>query len=337
MNTKLAWVSSRLLRQLTAETIVANITQKIILGIDVAKSELVIFNWINQQRTKLANDAKAIRSWLRSFHGPLCIAVEPTSHYHREVVDQAAALGHQVYLVNPRQLVHYREGISRRNKTDAEDAYLLARFVAREADELRAYQPLCAQSQKLWALLKRRAVIVAARKRLRQSLADVQVSAKALFTQFDRLLKRIDQRIKALLKDLGWGADIKRCLSIPGIGPLNAAALVATYHRGAFASSDAFIAFIGFDVRLRESGTYKGKAKLSKCGEAEIRRLLYCATKPARSHAAFDQYRQRQLAKGRSKIVSNVALARKLARIAFALIENGTSFNKTPNRTGYAP
>ena len=143
----------------------ANITRQIILGIDVAKSELVIFNWINKQRTTLANDAKTIRSWLRSFHGPVRMAVEPTSHYHREVVDQAAVLGHQVYLVNPRQLVHYRVGISRRNKTDAEDAYLLARFVAKEADELRVYKPLCAQSQTLWAVLKRRAGIVAARKR----------------------------------------------------------------------------------------------------------------------------------------------------------------------------
>lgn len=315
----------------------ANITQQIILGIDVAKSELVIFNWINKQRITLANDAKIIRSWLRSFHGPVRMAVEPTSHYHREVVDQAAALGHQVYLVNPRQLVHYRVGISRRNKTDAEDAYLLARFVAKEADELRVYQPLCAQSQKLWALLKRRAAIVAARKRLRQSLADIQVSAKALFTQFAQLLKRVDQRINALVKTLGWDADVNRCQSIPGIGPLNATALVATYRRGAFASSDAFIAYIGFDIRLRESGTHKGKPRLSKCGEAEIRRLLYCASKPARTYAPFDQYRQRLLDKGKSKIASNVALARKLARIAFAIIGNGTIFRKIPNGAGYAP
>ncbi|MFK8030115.1 MAG: IS110 family transposase [Gammaproteobacteria bacterium] len=315
----------------------AKITEQIILGIDVAKSELVIFNWISKQRITLPNEAEAIRSWLRCFNGLVRMAVEPTSHYHRELVDQAAALGHEVYLVNPRQLVHYRVGISRRNKTDAEDAYLLARFVAKEADELRVYKPLCTQSQMLWALLKRRAGIVDTRKRLRQSLNDIQLSAKALFTQYAQLLTRIDRRINALVNTLGWEADVKRCQSIPSIGPLNAAALVATYRRGAFASSDAFIAYIGLDIRLRESGTYKGKPRLSKCGEAEIRRLLYCAASPSRNYEPFNQYRQRLLNRGKSKIASNVALARKLARIAFALIGNGTTFKKVPNGTGNAP
>ena len=47
----------------------------------------------------------------------------------------------------------------------------------------------------------------------------------------------------------------------PGIGPINAAALVAIFHRGVFSKSDAFIAFMGLDVRVRESGYFKGKRK----------------------------------------------------------------------------
>ena len=117
-------------------------------------------------------------------------------------------------------------------------------------------------------------------------------------------------------------------MSIPGIGPLNAAALVATYHRGAFANSDAFIAFIGMDVRLRESGHYRGKRKLTKRGEAELRRLLYCAAQPARCYQPFEDFYQRQLEKGLPKIAAKVILARKLARIAFTLISNQQMFIK---------
>ena len=118
------------------------------------------------------------------------------------------------------------------------------------------------------------------------------------------------------------------CLSIPGIGPLNAAALVAAYHRGVFASSDAFVAFIGLDVRLRESGRYKGKRKLTKRGEAEIRRLLYCATQAASAYSPFKAYYQNQIHKGLPKIAAKVILARKLARIAFSLMQNQTQFVK---------
>lgn len=315
----------------------ADITQKITLGIDVAKGELVIFNWINEQRTTIENNAPSIRAYLRSLNGAVSIGLEPTSHYHREVTEQAAAMGYQVYLVNPRQLVHYREGINRRNKTDAEDAYLLARFVAKEASELRAFTPQCAQAQQLWALLKRRAGVVAARKQLQQSLSDLKMSAKAVFTQFAALLSRIDRRINALGHALGWIDDLKRCQTIPGIGPLNAAALVTAFHRGAFASSDAFVAFIGLDVRVRESGTYKGKRRLSKRGDAELRRLLYCAAIPARTYAPFAQYHQKQLDKGLPKIAANVILSRKLVRIAFAILSNKTSFKPTSQKGGYGP
>ena len=87
-----------------------------------------------------------------------------------------------------------------------------------------------------------------------------------------------------MVRELGWWADYQRCLSIPGIGPINAVALTAAYHRAEFTNADAFIAFLGLDVRIRDSGTFKGKRKLTKKGESELRRLLYCAAKPARSH-----------------------------------------------------
>ncbi|MBT8129377.1 MAG: transposase, partial [Gammaproteobacteria bacterium] len=96
----------------------------------------------------------------------------------------------------------------------------------------------------------------------------------------------------------------------------------------AFANSDAFVAFIGIDVRLRESGGYKGKRKLTKRGEAELRRLLYCATQPACCYPPFQAYYLKQIDKGLSKTAAKVVLARKLARIAFSLMLNQQQFVK---------
>ncbi len=48
------------------------------------------------------------------------------------------------------------------------------------------------------------------------------------------------------------------------------------------------------------------------------------------SDSPFDQYRQKQLDKGLPKIAANVILARKLARIAFALLRDQTMFRKLP-------
>ena len=308
----------------------AKLTTHFTLGVDVAKDHLVIHHWQNDQHVTLENDPTIIRKWLKAVHGSLRIALEPTSHYHLTMVEVALELDHQVYLVNPRQLAHYRYAVNTRNKTDVNDAWLLARYLEHEAGELRPFQPQSHQAQRLWSLMTRRATVVQSQQRLQQSMREVNFSVRAMMTEFKRLLARLDRQIQQLIHALGWWHRYLYCLSIPGIGPANAAALVATYHRGAFAGSDAFIAYMGMDIRLRESGRYKGKSKLSKQGEPELRRLLYCAAHAARHHPRFAEYHQRMLDKGLSKIAARVALARKLARIAFTLMETQQPFREIP-------
>jgi transposase len=316
---------------------VAKATVQRTFGVDVAKDELVIHEWETGETCRLENTPAAIADWLRSWSGAGRLAVEPTSNYHLDVIDLAQAHGVLVYLVNPRQLVHYRESVNLRHKSDPEDAWLLARFLYQEGAELRPFTPASQQARRLWALLKRRATVVEARQQLRQSLTDVQLPHQALMTQFKHLLARLDQRIQQLIGQLGWERDYRRCQSIPGVGPLNAAALVCAYHRGAFASSDAFIAYLGLDIRRRDSGRYKGQRKLTKRGDAQLRRLLYCATQAARSLPRFDHYYRLQLEKGLPRTACKIALARKLARIAYTLLANQQSFRADLGTTGQTP
>ena len=306
----------------------AKFVEKITLGIDVAKDEHVIYNWQTGEIIKLANERSVIKAWLKTFHGPVQIAIEPTSHYHLVMIEEAHALGYEVYLINPRQLVHYRQAVNVRNKTDALDAWLLARYLEHEGSQLRLFKPQDPRAQRLWQLILRRSTVVKSRQQLRQSLADVQLPIKALLTQFQQLLDRIDRQVIVLIKELNWWSDYLYCLSMPGIGSGNASALVAAYHRGAFASCDAFISYLGLDVRIRESGYFKGRRKLTKRGEPELRRLLYCASHPARQYHRFAEYYQMQLEKGLSKTAARVILSRKLARIAFTLMRNEEMFMK---------
>src|SRR5690606_249301 len=122
------------------------------------------------------------------------------------------------------------------------------RYLAHEGEQLRPFRAHTRKAHELWALLKRRAVLVKAQTQLRQSLAGLKLPSRPLWQQLQRLLRDIDQRMLKLIRELGWWADYQRCLSIPGVGPLSAAALVSAFRRGAFANANAFIAFIGFDV-----------------------------------------------------------------------------------------
>ena len=88
---------------------------------------------------------------------------------------------------------------------------------------------------------------------------------------------------------------------------------------------EQWVAYIGLDVGIRESGKRKGERGLTKQGDAELRRLFYlCAkstvTRPTSPFAA--QY-QRELKKGMKKTAALCAVARKLAKVVWALFEHG--------------
>lgn len=303
--------------------------QPLWVGIDVSKAKLDIATSATQNLTSLANDPKSIRRWLKTFTGPVCIALEATNTFHLELATQAHARGLTVYLLDGYRLNKYRESIGGRAKTDASDARLLLRYVRHEHDSLRSWEPPSKGYTTVQRLLHRRAVLIQARTTLRQSLAgmpELKTSVAAMLRKMSHLDALICKRLHKALSELDWAHDARRCEGIEGIGPITSAALTMVFHRGTFKSADAFIAFIGMDVRVRESGTFRGRRKLTKKGDPELRRLLYMAAMKACTSPPWKPYYERALARGMSRIQALVALGRKLARVAFALLKTGSTY-----------
>ena len=301
-----------------------------IVGVDVSKDKLDVFEWETNQSYSIRNEFGAIEQWLKRWEVPIRLAIEPTNRYHQTVAQAAHARGHQVYLIDPYRLVHYREGVGQRVKADRQDAKLLARYLSREDGEIRRWAPMTQAEQRFWHLLKRRATPVRARTQLKQSLTDLgslQDDVDALLTQCHQTIRKIERALKAEAKQLGWTNQVRRCQAIPGVGPLTALAMVATHHRGPFRSADAFIAFMGMDVRVRDSGKYRGRRKLTKKGDSELRRLLFNAAMQGRRSALWEPYYLALRARGMSTTAAFVALGRKLAKVCFALLRKNTDFN----------
>jgi transposase len=302
----------------------------------VCKATLDICEHESGRAYSIGNDATSIEAWLDSKAGHLQLAVEPTNRYHEAVAEAAYARGHDVYWIDPYRLSHYRAGLGRRAKTDPEDAYLLARFLAREVGELRPWRPLPQGQQRFWRLLKRRSTLVRAKVQLRQSLTDMdtlQDEVDALLRHCVRMIANLDRALLTQAKELGWSDSITRCRAIPGVGPLTAMALVATWHRGDFSNVDAFIAYLGLDVRVRQSGRWQGRRKLTKKGDGEIRRLLFNAAMQARRNELWEPYYLRLRDRGLSTTAAFVALSRKLAKVCFALLQNNSQFDPLAHRS----
>lgn len=304
-------------------------TQPIIIGADVDSRFIELYTHHTGQHERIDNEPRALRAWLSGQPRPICLAVEATGRYHLALVELAHGRGHTVYLLNPFHLHHYRHSVGVRAKTDRCDARLLARYLAHERHALRAWTPPPPGQRAAWQLLKRRAKLVQAREMLQQSFAELpgmKRQVRAVLARMDALQRKLEQRLHAHIHQLGWGAAYQRCRSIYGIGPLAAAALVIAYHRGSFTSADAFVAFLGLDIRVRESGRFVGRAKLTKQGDGEYRRVLYNAAMSA-ARGDLRGYYQRLRARGMKSTQALVAVSRKLVRIGFSVIKYESTYD----------
>lgn len=298
---------------------------KSIVGVDVAKVELVIFNAGRDQLETIANTKAEIKKWLKALPGKVAVAIEATNIYHVLFADLAYEAGHQVYIIDGYALSHYRESIRVRAKTDALDARLLARYLDHEQSRLQPWTPPPPLYRQLLSLFRRRAAIVQARTSLTQSWSNEPLLEKAFNTHLRamrRLEALVEKMIEKLLNEAGLMADVQRCMKVEGVGFLTAARLVVSFQRGSFSGGDAFIAFLGMDLRVSQSGQSKGASKLSKRGDPEARRILHNAAMSASQTAAWKPFYEAQRARGFSRIQVLVMLARKLARVVFALLKN---------------
>lgn len=302
------------------------------LGADVASEHLDIAVHDGKGAVqRIANEPKAIGQWLRQVPRGSRLAMESTGRYHLLLAKLAHEHGLQVYVLNPRDVSHYARGVGQRGKTDRLDAQVIARYVANEHAELRCWQPAPRQLAELDSLLRKRAVVARCQAALRQSLRDDATSSKllpALMAQIDKTLKALDKAIaKAAQRIDGSEQALRSIMSVPGIGPLNGAALLSLFTRLTGARADAVVAFTGLDPRPMDSGNKRGVRKLSKRGPAELRRLLFNAARSACRTPVWRPVYERELAKGLSSTAASVVLARKLVRIAFSLFKSQATFD----------
>lgn len=304
--------------------------EEVTLGFDVSKRQLELRGSDEVGNRFIDNDPVAIARLLDRFNGPVVIAVEATNVYHEHLVDLALARGFTVYLIDGYKLDKYREAVGIRAKTDANDAELIHRYLVLERPHLRPVNPQSQAERRLWRLLKRRAKLVKLKTQMDLSLRDLDMNLPevgAVLKELDRLIRRLGQLANALARSCGWQGMLSRLRSIPGVGPLNALALASMYHRGEFRTVDQFVAFLGLDVRVRDSGTFRGRRKLTKKGDPEVRRLLFNGARAAANRNNEWAAMKRQLMdRGMSEIQTSVILARKIARIGYALLRNGGSY-----------
>jgi transposase len=158
-----------------------------------------------------------------------------------------------------------------------------------------------------------------------RALAGRSVSLRILCDQLEHTrtnLARLDAEIESLLAN---DPGVKGLQQVPGFGPKTVAVLRAELGDvQRFTRTDEVIAYGGMDIEIKESGQWKGKAKLSKRGSGLLRRMLYMAALRSISleGSAFGAYYQRLVARGLKKGSALMAVMRKMLAVAAYLLRH---------------
>jgi transposase len=304
-------------------------TQELFVGVDVSKSSLSICIHGQVGQRALGNERAAIVAWLDTLPAAAAIAVESTGRYHQLLVGLAHASGRRVFVLNARDVYFYAKALGARGKTDRTDAQVIARYLAEHHAQLHSWAPASQTQQRLTKLLRCRAGVTTKRESLRQVLRELpDLDSSYLEKQFEAFLSDIDNQVSTLIQqDEQLCPKSAELRTIPGIGAQGSAMLTVLFSRIPFANADAVVAYSGYDPRANDSGTKVGIRRLSKRGDAELRRQLFMAAFAAAHSKALGPLYRSIKAKGFKPTQALVILARKILRFAWAVWKSGKAFD----------
>jgi transposase len=232
--------------------------------------------------------------------------------------------------VNPRQAREFARASGRLAKTDRVDAAMLAEMG--RALRLKPSPPRAQERVRLAELMARRDDLSDMRQReanrLKQARdAWVRKDIKAMLRVLERRLARIEAEISAQIEAHEVLArDAARLQSMPGIGPILAASLVARLPELGRLDRRAIASLAGLAPHACDSGVFRGKRRVWG-GRAEVRRSLYLAGFIAsRYDPRLRAFRTRLEAAGKPPKVAIVAVARKLLTILNAMFRDDKDY-----------
>lgn len=163
--------------------------------------------------------------------------------------------------------------------------------------------------------------------------APMQQALQALVRQLAALEAQIGQLERSIHAQHRASDQSRRLETIPGIGVIGATAIAATVtDPSAFKSGRELAAWIGLVPRQNSTGGKERLGGISKQGDRYLRRLLVIGAttviRHAQTHPDKHPWVMKLLAKKPAKVVA-IALANKMARIAWAVLAKGETY-RTP-------
>jgi transposase len=300
------------------------------VGIDVSKDTLDLFDGQTGSatipNTPEATQALAIRLAL----SPHFVVFEATGAYDGRLRRTLEEAGIPYARINPERARDFARALGFKAKTDRIDARMLALFGERLQPPQR--EPANSERAAVAVLHRRRDQLVSMR--VQEKNRRSEIDDEAMRAHIERHVAWLDTEIAALEAaiaaairandDLRESERLMR--SMPGVGPVVAATLIALMPELGTTDPKKAAALAGLAPFAVESGRFKG-LRTVRGGRKEVRDKLYiAAVSAARTTGALGNFFRRLREKGKPAKVALIALARKMLTILNAIVRDRVEY-----------
>ncbi len=305
---------------------------EVFVGIDVSKARVDVALAPTGELFGANNDTRGIAELVARLGkvAPELIVLEASGGLETVLVGELAAAQLRVAVVNPRQVRDFARANGQLAKTDALDARVLALFAERMKPPLRMLPD--EQTRQLQALVTRRRELVemltAERNRLGSVPRELHREIRAHIRWLEARLKERDRDLDRMLRNSPlWREQEDLLRSVPGVGPVLCATLLAGLPELGRLNRREFAALVGVAPLNHDSGTLRGRRTVWG-GRANLRAALYMGTLVGvRYNPVLRLLYRRLLERGKAKKVALVACMRKLITILNAILKYRTRWN----------
>jgi len=304
------------------------------VGIDISKNILDVHLLPENKQYQFAYEHKKIRALIKMLkkHNPALIVMEATGGYEISAALKIADAKLPLAVVNPRQVRDYARAIGQLAKTDAIDAYVIARFARDVRPEAR--EPLSFDQLQFKELVSRRQQLIemrtAEKNRLSRAFSDQVINGiNSVIATLDAQIKAIDEQMNNEIKNNPtWRKKVELITSVPGIGDKTAHTLLFTLPELGKLNRRQIAALVGVAPMNRDSGTMRGKRCITG-GRAMVRKALHMPTLSAstRWNKQLNAFYTRLLANGKKHSVALTACMRKLVITLNSMLKNNRSYD----------
>lgn len=303
------------------------------VGIDVSKATLDVFIDSAGQGWQVPYDEPGIDALLSKLQAvkPGLIVIEATGGLEVRVATTLASKGLPVAVVNPRQVRDFAKATGRLAKTDRIDAGVLAAFGRAIRPQVRPLKDEATRA--LDDLVNRRRQLIDMR--VQETLRLGTAATKPLQRSLKKHIEWLDRQIADLDRDLSqrlresdaWRAKDDLLQSIPGVGSVTTATMLAKCPELGTLNRRQIAALTGVAPMANDSGKFRGK-RFIWGGRAEVRAVLYMAAVSAmRCNPVIKTFAERLKKAGKPPKVVIVACMRKLLTIMNSMLRNNTPWN----------